>query len=416
MTSKSTYDENEERKRFAEYLNMRLAESESTSMYFINPDSEDGLVNAVADGVILNKFINLIFPGKIKESKIVMKENKSLFEKTANNELTVSAAKSLGCTLVNIGPDDLANANSTLVLGLLWQLIKKSLLVSVEATSNTLISRLKEELSGEEANSSTDWTPEQALIQWANYHLKKAGSSRVLTTFGPDTDDSEIYGVILNRIAPQFFTEENLKFMMKDQSKFLRASQIVEAATKAFAGKYSVFVSANDIVKGTSRLNFAFGVTLFNFHPFLESRKEMDERDGTDIGTPRGDRDASDSKPSAGNGKSKLGMVWVTGPENFSLKTSGQVSWFGKMGKMELQVKEKGEGNSTTMISREEIQVIPCSLWDFGFLVNAKSNAKIGNTSLADKTVCFLELEDEIKEADLKSFLESCRRFPKRET
>jgi hypothetical protein len=55
----------------------------------------------------------------LNESKLVTKENKSTFEKTANNEITMTAARELGIRLINIQGDDLTKGITNLVLGLM---------------------------------------------------------------------------------------------------------------------------------------------------------------------------------------------------------------------------------------------------------------------------------------------------------
>jgi plastin-1 len=70
--------------------------------------------------------INKVFPGTIKEKYIISKANRSKFETNINHDLTIQAAKELGCTVVNIGAEDLSSGQPHLILGLLWQIIKVS--------------------------------------------------------------------------------------------------------------------------------------------------------------------------------------------------------------------------------------------------------------------------------------------------
>ncbi len=51
--------------------------------------------------------LNKIKPGTIPENKISLKP-RSPFEKNANHVLALNAAKQLGITVVNIGPEDLS--------------------------------------------------------------------------------------------------------------------------------------------------------------------------------------------------------------------------------------------------------------------------------------------------------------------
>lgn len=72
----------------------------------------------------LSTLINSAFPGQINEKQIITKPNKSKFEININHELAIQAAKEIGCSVVNIGAEDLSEGKQHLILGLLWQIIK----------------------------------------------------------------------------------------------------------------------------------------------------------------------------------------------------------------------------------------------------------------------------------------------------
>ena len=63
------------------------------------------------------------------------------FQQRENHNISIAAAKELGCNIVNIDPDDLVNGRVHLVLGLLWQLIKVRL-ASTWPDANNLITYL----------------------------------------------------------------------------------------------------------------------------------------------------------------------------------------------------------------------------------------------------------------------------------
>jgi plastin-1 len=73
---------------------------------------------------LCSKLINKAFPGTINEKRLVLKKEKSKFEININHDLTIQAAKEIGCTVVNIGGEDLSSKKHHLILGLLWQIIK----------------------------------------------------------------------------------------------------------------------------------------------------------------------------------------------------------------------------------------------------------------------------------------------------
>jgi len=45
-------------------------------------------------------------------------------------------------------------------------------------------------------------SPEQILIRWVNYHLKRAGCGRQISNFTSDIKDSFAYVHLLHQIAP----------------------------------------------------------------------------------------------------------------------------------------------------------------------------------------------------------------------
>jgi len=45
-------------------------------------------------------------------------------------------------------------------------------------------------------------SPEQILIRWVNYHLKRAGCQRQICNFSADIKDSVAYVHLLHQIAP----------------------------------------------------------------------------------------------------------------------------------------------------------------------------------------------------------------------
>jgi hypothetical protein len=73
---------------------------------------------------LFSKLINANFPNTIVDKVIVTKPEKHKLEKIQNNDLAIKAAKEMGCSIVNIGADDITAGTPHLTLGLLWQIIK----------------------------------------------------------------------------------------------------------------------------------------------------------------------------------------------------------------------------------------------------------------------------------------------------
>ena len=106
------------------------------------------------------------------------KSSKSLnaFQMTENNNIVISSAKAIGCSVVNIGSKDLIEGREHLILGLIWQVIRKGLLANVDIKLHPELYRLCED--GETIEDLLKLTPDQLLLRWFNYHLKQAGWHR----------------------------------------------------------------------------------------------------------------------------------------------------------------------------------------------------------------------------------------------
>ena len=105
--------------------------------------------------------------------------------------------------VTNIGASELINGaqNPTIVLGLVWQLVKIHLLNNINLKNHPELVRLLE--ANEELSDLLKLPPEQLLLRWFNYHLKNAGHPKRITNFSSDVKDSEAYTILLHQISPQ---------------------------------------------------------------------------------------------------------------------------------------------------------------------------------------------------------------------
>jgi plastin-1 len=138
------------------------------------------LFDECRDGLILSKLINASVPDTI-DTRVLNKptaRNKALnaFQMTENNNLVIQSAKAIGCSVVNIGSSDIAEGREHLILGLIWQIIRRGLLAQIDIKLHPELYRLCEE--GETIDDLLRLTPDQILLRWFNYHLKAAGWRR----------------------------------------------------------------------------------------------------------------------------------------------------------------------------------------------------------------------------------------------
>jgi plastin-1 len=87
------------------------------------------LFEEVQDGLILCKLINDSVPDTIDIrvlNKPTSRKPLNSFQMTENNNLVITSAKAIGCSVVNIGSSDLAEGREHLILGLIWQVKKRA--------------------------------------------------------------------------------------------------------------------------------------------------------------------------------------------------------------------------------------------------------------------------------------------------
>ena len=128
------------------------------------------------DGLVLAKLINDSVPDTIDE-RVMNKPGKKLkqlnnFHMSENNNIVVNSAKGIGCSVVNIGSGDIMEAREHLILGLIWQIIRRGLLGKIDIKLHPELYRLLED--DETLEQFLRLPPEQILLRWFNYHLKNA--------------------------------------------------------------------------------------------------------------------------------------------------------------------------------------------------------------------------------------------------
>lgn len=95
------------------------------------PLTYTNMVEAMQDGVIICKLINHVVPNTIPLESINLGESMNVFQKTENLNLAIDSAKSIGCTIVNVHAASILEGKHHIIMGLLWQITKASLLKGV---------------------------------------------------------------------------------------------------------------------------------------------------------------------------------------------------------------------------------------------------------------------------------------------
>jgi hypothetical protein len=138
--------------------------------------------------------INDAVPETIDE-RVLNKTNLNAFRITENQTLCINSAKAIGCNVVNIGPQDLIEGKTHLVLGLIWQIVKIGLFSKINLVNHPELYRLLEE--GETIEDFLKLPIDQILLRWMNYHLKNAGSTKRVKNFTSDIKVRFFFEIVL---------------------------------------------------------------------------------------------------------------------------------------------------------------------------------------------------------------------------
>uniref|UniRef100_A0A8U8BWH4 Plastin 1 n=1 Tax=Geospiza parvula TaxID=87175 RepID=A0A8U8BWH4_GEOPR len=268
----------EEKVAFVNWINKALQDDPDCKHLLPMNPSDASLFKSLADGILLCKMINFSQPDTIDE-RAINKKKLTPFTISENLNLALNSASAIGCTVVNIGSQDLQEGKPHLVLGLLWQIIKVGLFADIEISRNEALIALLNE--GEELDQLMKLSPEDLLLRWVNYHLANAGWQKISnfsqdiklhhSLFSHSAKDSRAYYHLLNEIAPKGEDPQQLPIKIDftgfhDKNDLRRAEYMLQQADKLGCRQ---FVTPADVVAGNPKLNLAFVANLFNTYPAL---------------------------------------------------------------------------------------------------------------------------------------------------
>lgn len=243
-----------EKRCYVAHINSFLGDDPFLQQFLpIKPASND-LIELAKDGVLLCKLINVAVPGTIDERAINTKRVLNPWERNENHTLCLNSAKAIGCTVVNIGPQDLVEGRPHLVLGLISQIIKIQLLADLNLRKTPQLLDLADD--SDDIEELMSLSPEKILLKWMNFHLKQGGYEQTVTNFSSDLKDGKAYAYLLNVLSPEHCSPDTLD--AKDPTE--RAELVLDHAERMGCKRY---LDSNDIVEGASNLNVAFIAQIF---------------------------------------------------------------------------------------------------------------------------------------------------------
>ncbi|KAE9985964.1 fimbrin [Venturia inaequalis] len=278
----------DERTEFTKHINAILAGDPDVGHLIPFPTDTFEMFDHCKDGLVLAKLINDSVPDTIDERVMnrVGKKIKSLnnFHMGENNNIVIESAKGIGCSVVNIGSQDIIDVREHLILGLIWQIIRRGLLGKIDIKLHPELYRLLED--DETLEQFLRLPPEQILLRWFNYHLKNAGWQRRVNNFSSDIKDGENYTILLNQLKPEICSRAPLQ----TSDLLQRAEQVLDNADR-LDPPCRKFLTPSSLVSGNPKLNLAFVANLFNNHPGLDPITEEEKADIDDFDA-EGEREA----------------------------------------------------------------------------------------------------------------------------
>nr|VZI26652.1 unnamed protein product [Spirometra erinaceieuropaei] len=263
----------DEQVAFCGWLERNLSDEKSCARYF--PFNEDGsdLYTKCNDGFLLCKIINCSAPNTIDLRALHRGSKLTRYQIMENITLALNSARAIGCNVVNIDAADIQEGTRHLLLGLLWQIIKIGLLRQINVVAHAELVALLDD--DETITEFAKLSPEEILMRWVNYHLKRSNCDVRMENFSFDIKDCEVYAYLLEQISPPEKKPflHSAKAILDAVDLVQRAEMVLQNAEKL---NCRVFVQPKDIITGSQKLNLAFLANLFNTNPALEKPAEVE--------------------------------------------------------------------------------------------------------------------------------------------
>jgi plastin-1 len=141
------------------------------------------------DGNVLLQGFDKVIPGSVtwrRVSKPREGQELSRFKAVENTNYSVELAKANGMHMIGIQGSDIVDGTRTLVLGLVWQLMRLSI--------NQTLAKISKNGKG---------VTDQDMVKWANETVKKGGKSSTMRSFkDPGLSNGVFFLDLLNGVRP----------------------------------------------------------------------------------------------------------------------------------------------------------------------------------------------------------------------
>lgn len=258
----------EEKEVFARALNHHLEGDADIAHYLPVKIDNDDFFFVLSDGIILCKLINLIQENTIDMRAVNMKQNINIYQIKENLNLAIAAAKGIGCKIPGITNNAFIDKKHHLILAIIWQLMRLIVTQSIDLKHTPELLKLCNE--GESLEQLTKLPPEQILVRWVNYHLKKEGQERRISNLAGDLKDCQVYCHVLHSL------DASCTFADVYEGDHAARAERVNRNSIDIIGAPEL-LAAKDLQEGNSKLNTMFIANLFNTKHGLEELKEEEK-------------------------------------------------------------------------------------------------------------------------------------------
>ncbi|KAJ3493079.1 hypothetical protein NLG97_g4966 [Lecanicillium saksenae] len=278
----------DERTEFTRHINAVLAGDPDIGSRLPFPTDTFEMFDDCKDGLVLAKLINDSVPDTIDERVLNMpgKKTKKLnaFQMSENNNIVIESCKGIGCSVVNIGAGDIIEVREHLILGLIWQIIRRGLLGKIDIKLHPELYRLLEEDETlEQFLRLPPRADSSAMVQLPPQGCKLV--PEVFSNFSTDVKDGENYAVLMAQIGGEYGCT---RAPLQQRDLLQRAEEVLQEAEKLQCRK---FLTPTSLVAGNPKLNLAFVANLFNNHPALDPITEEEKLEVEDFDA-EGEREA----------------------------------------------------------------------------------------------------------------------------
>jgi len=195
---------------------------------FVNSLYED-----LRNGVILLQLFDKVSPGCVDQKRVNWNPNNS-YKKIENCNYAIELGKQLGFSLVGIQGSDVANANKTLTLGLIWQLMRFNVI------------SILNKVGGGKKVADAD------IIAWANEKVKASGKTSKITSFhDPSLKDGIFLIELVDAVKPGSVEWSLVERGSEQKDYLLNAKYAISIARKVGC---VVFALPEDIVEVKNKM------------------------------------------------------------------------------------------------------------------------------------------------------------------